>query len=190
MIVTVANVKGGVGKTASAMLLAHALSAGVVDTDPQGSATAWGEAAAAGGTPLAVTVTSLPTARLAGRMPISEHLVVDTPPGDLTITKAAIELADIVLVPTAPTALDMNRVWATLDLTTEAAKPAAVLLVKVRAGTRAAGASASALTDEGVLVITTRIPLREALALAWGDPVTNLYGYDQVAEELARSAHG
>lgn len=119
-------------KTTSAVLLAHALGGAVVDTDPQGSATAWGEAAAAGGTPLAVTVTSLPTARLAGRMPSAKHLVIDTPPGDLTITKAAIELADIVLVPTAPTALDMNRVWATLDLTTEAAKPAAVLLVKVR----------------------------------------------------------
>ncbi len=39
-------------------------------------------------------------------------------------------------------------------------------------------------------VITTRIPLREALALAWGDPVTDLYGYDQVATELMRSSHG
>jgi chromosome partitioning protein len=190
MIVTVANVKGGVGKTTSAVLLAHALSAGVVDTDPQGSATAWGEAATAAGTPLAVTVTSLPTARLVGRLPAAEHLVIDTPPGDLTITKAAIAVADLVLVPTAPTALDMNRVWATLDLTSEAGKPAAVLLVKVRAGTRAVGASASALTDEGVRVIDARIPLREALALAWGDPVTDLYGYDLVAAELTRSTHG
>jgi chromosome partitioning protein len=190
MIVTVANVKGGVGKTTSAVLLAHALGAGVVDTDPQGSATAWSEAAASVGTPLIVTVTSLPTAHLAGRMPAGEHLIIDTPPGDLTITKAAITIADLVLVPTAPTALDMNRVWATLDLASEAGRPAAVLLVKVRAGTRAVGASASALTDEGVHVIETRIPLREALALAWGDPVTDLYGYDLVAAELIRSAHG
>lgn len=84
----------------------------------------------------------------------------------------------------------MNRVWATLDLTSEAGKPAAVVLVKVRTGTRAVGASASALTDEGVHVIATRIPLREALALAWGDPVTDLYGYDLVAAELTRSTHG
>jgi chromosome partitioning protein len=190
MIVTVANVKGGVGKTTSAVLLAHALGAGVVDTDPQASATAWGEAAAANGTPLAVAVTSLPTARLAGRLPTSEHLVIDTPPGDLTITKAAIEVADVVLVPTAPTALDMTRVWATLDLASEAGKAAVVLLVKIRTGTRAVAASASTLTEEGVHVITVRIPLREALALAWGDPVTDLYGYDQVAVELTRSAHG
>ena len=190
MIVTVANVKGGVGKTTSAVLLAHALGAGVVDTDPQGSATAWGEAAAGAGTPLAVSITSLPTARLEGRLPSGEHLVIDTPPGDLTITKAAIAVADLVLVPTAPTALDMNRVWATLDLTSEAGKPTTVLLVKVRAGTRAVGASASVLTDEGVRIIETRIPLREALALAWGDPVTDLYGYDLVADELTRSARG
>ncbi len=45
------------------------------------------------------------------------------------------------------------------------------------------GASSSALTDEVVPIITTRILLREALALAWGDRVTNLYGYDPVAEE-------
>jgi chromosome partitioning protein len=190
VIITVANVKGGVGKTTSAVLLAHALGGGVVDTDPQGSATAWGEAAAAAGTPLAITITSLPTARLAGRLPAGEHLVIDTPPGNLSITKAAVAVADLVLIPTAPTALDLHRVWATLDLTSEAGKPAAVLLVRVRAGTRALGASASALTDEGVRVIGTRIPLRESLALAWGDPVTDLHGYDLVAAELRRSAHG
>ncbi len=190
MIITVANVKGGVGKTTSAVLLAHALGAEIVDTDPQGSATAWGEAAAVAGNPLAVTVTSLPTARLAGRLPVCEQLVIDTPPGDLTITKAAIELADLVLVPTAPTALDMTRVWATLDLAAEALKPAAVLLVKVRAGTRAVAASASTLKEEGVRVVAARIPLREALALAWGDPVTDLYGCDEVADELTRTRHG
>jgi chromosome partitioning protein len=184
MIVTVANVKGGVGKTTAALMLGHVMPATVVDADPQGSAIAWAEAAAEAGSPLRTPVVSLPTPRLAGRLPAAEHLVIDTPPGDLAIITAAIGIADVVLVPTASSALDMTRVWATLDLAAQAGKSAVVLLSRVRVGTRSAAVAAEALAEEGVRVLAARIPLREGLALAFGDPISLTYGYEDVAAEL------
>lgn len=184
MILAVVGFKGGSGKTTSSMYLAHALGATVVDTDKQGSAVEWAEVASAAGTPLTVPVISLPTARLAGRLPLAPHLVIDTPPGDPAITQAAIEVADVVIVPTAPTALDVSRVWSTLDVVTAAGKPAYVLLCRARR-TRSINDVDQALTDDSATVLTTRIPLREALALAWGRPITELYHYDEAAAEIS-----
>lgn len=65
----------------------------------------------------------------------SSHRLDDPTPAQIFCTHGC-RRADIVLIPTAPTAPDMNRVSATLDLTTDAARPR-LLLVKARAGTRA-----------------------------------------------------
>ena len=183
MILALVGFKGGSGKTTSSMYLAHALGATVVDTDKQGSAVEWAEVASAAGTPLTVPVVSLPTARLVGRLPLAPHLVIDTPPGDPAIARAAIEVADVVIVPTAPTALDVSRVWSTLDVVNAAGKPAYVLLCKARR-TRFINDVDQALTDDSANVLTTRIPLREALALAWGRPITELHHYDKAAAEI------
>jgi len=185
MIIAIVGVKGGTAKTTSALYLAHALSCPVVDTDPQASATEWAEVAEAAGLPLAVPVHSLPTAKLAGRLPSHSHLVLDTPPGDAGIITAAVDVADFVVLPVAPTALEVSRVWPALDLVRAAGKPAAILLCRTR-HTRSVDEVDAALTDDGARVFKTRIPLREALALAWGKPITEFHGYDHAATELVR----
>lgn len=72
-----------------------------------------------------------PTPDLARRLPHlldgHRHIVIDTPPGDVRIVRAAVEAADVVLIPTRPTLLDVDRVQATLAVTDEAGRPAAVL---------------------------------------------------------------
>jgi chromosome partitioning protein len=190
MIVAVANLKGGTGKTTTAVYLARELSALVVDADPQGSALGWATAASEDGGSLGVEVVHLPDPKLADRLPKADRLVIDCSPRDHRITDAAITVADLVVVPTATTAADMERTWATLDLATQLGTRAVVLLVKVRTGTRSLAAAAEALADEKATVLDVQIPQREALAVAWGQPLTrDPYGYDLAAKQIKELLH-
>jgi chromosome partitioning protein len=190
MIVAVANLKGGTGKTTTAVYLAHFLSAVVVDADPQGSALGWVEAAAEAGGKFTVEVVHLPDSKLASRLPKAGRLVIDCSPRDHRITDAAIEAADLVVIPTGTTSADMDRTWATLDLAKQLGTPAAVLLVKVRVGTRSLAAAVEALAEEHATVLEARIPQREALAVAWGQPLTSdPYGYDLAAQQIKELLH-
>ena len=189
MIVTVANQKGGVGKTTSAVFLAHALVEAtgarctILDADPQASAARWAELAAERGRPLAVPVLARPTHRLAENLPITSNVVIDTPPADPDIVAAAIDVADVVLVPTSTSALDLSRLAATIDVATRSGTPAAVLLTRTRR-TRSVGATEERLRSAGVRLLRTHIALREALAMCFGHPVRQLHGYELVTAEL------
>lgn len=63
------------------------------------------------------------------------------------------------------------------------ARPFAMLLTKVRRGTRSVGSVRQALVGMGVPVLAAEVPLREALALAFGQPVTRLGPYEPVVAE-------
>jgi chromosome partitioning protein len=190
MILAVANLKGGTGKTTAAVYLARYLSATVVDADPQGSALSWSKAVAEDGGDLGVEVAHLPDPKLAERLPRRDRLVIDCSPRDHRITDAAITAADLVVIPTATTSADMDRTWATLDLATRLGTPAVVLLARVRSNTRSLAAAVEALADEGVVVLDARIPQREALAVAWGTPLTHdPYGYDLAADQIKEMLH-
>lgn len=189
MIVTVANLKGGAGKTTSAMFLAHALAqrtgsaTTLVDADPQRSSASWAKAAAAAGHPLAVPVLARASAQLAAMLPATPNIVIDCPPADLDIIEAAVALADVVLVPTSPSALDLSQVQATVDLAAAAGRPAVVLLNRTRR-TRSVALAEQGLRAAGVRVLRTHIALREAVAMAFGQPVRQLHGYELAAAEL------
>jgi hypothetical protein len=97
-------------------------------------------------------------------------VVIDTPPGDLSIVRAAIRAGDVVLVPCQPALMDLDRLSPTLDLATEAGKPAAVLLTRCRANTLSLAGARDALDNADLPVLTAVIPQREQIAAEYGEP--------------------
>jgi chromosome partitioning protein len=196
MRLALVSTKGGTGKTTSAVSLAmvlHRLGRTLaVDCDPQGSLMSWSEAAAEDGTSLPFTVVSLATrdvhVRLADLADGYDHVVVDTPPGDLGIIRSAILAASIVLVPVSPTGLDLNRIRPTFEALSEIAvsHPVAVgvLLTKVRRGTRSARSARGILAEHGYPAMRTEIPLAEHFAAAFGSVPSVLAEYWELLGEL------
>jgi len=186
-VLSLVHTKGGVAKTTSSLFLAAAadqrdMSVAVIDADPQGSASEWAHDAAAGGSALPFPVWTWAGAatHLATGGPMLT--VVDTPPGTAHVIQEAIEVADLVVVPSGASPLDVRRVWPTLQIT--AHRPTAVLLTAVDMRTRLADEVRALLEDEGVPVVKTPILRREAIRRAYGTTPTYLYGYDDVLSEL------
>ncbi|HWC37656.1 MAG TPA: ParA family protein [Acidimicrobiales bacterium] len=177
MLIVVAALKGGVGKTTVAVGVAEAAasehgSALLVDADPQGSAMRWSDTASEEGLGLRAVTVSLPTRdlrrRLSGIGAGYPVVVVDTPPGQLPIISAAVDLADVVIVPSQTSWSDLDRLEGTLDLARDARAPAMVVLNRVRAGTRSWEEATASLEEARVWLAKTALPQREAIAAAYG----------------------
>ncbi|HYD09833.1 MAG TPA: ParA family protein, partial [Acidimicrobiales bacterium] len=120
MIVAVAALKGGVGKTTTAVYLSALASSGgrrqvtLVDADPQASAADWLESADEEGLLGAVELAEAPTERLLAKAlaGLDEEgiAVVDTPPGDERLLARALDHADVVVVPTRVGGVEVARV--------------------------------------------------------------------------------
>lgn len=185
-VIAIVHTKGGVGKTTSAIYLAAAashagISVTVLDADPQGSAVDWAEAAKEAGAPLPFPVQSA-NARSLRANPESQLTIIDTPPGTAGAIDSAIEAADLVIVPTGVSPLDVRRVWPTLDVT--AHRPTAILLTSVDLRTTLATEVRELLETEDVPVIRTPILRREAMRKSYGSTPTTLHGYDDVLTEI------
>jgi chromosome partitioning protein len=124
MILVVAALKGGVGKTTTAVYLAALAAAGrraatLVDTDPQASAADWFDNAPDGSFE-SVTLVEAPTERLltkaAAGVEGDDAVIVDTPPGHERLLIKALELADVVVIPTRVGGVETPRVEAVLEL--------------------------------------------------------------------------
>jgi chromosome partitioning protein len=198
VLVTVAALKGGVGKTTVAAGLASAAAARdgralLVDVDPQGSAMLWAEMAGEDERPgLAADTVGLPSVDLKRRLPglIAGYpvVVLDTPPGNLKMTTAAIALADVVVVPCPPLMADVARLWPTLELVADAGGRALVVINRARAGTRSLAEAQQVLAEAGAEVSSVVIPQREAIASTYGVRVGEpLLGLSRtILDELSR----
>lgn len=124
MIVVIAALKGGVGKTTTAVYLAASALTGrravtLVDADPQASAAEWHERAedpSLEPLDLVEAPTERLLARALDRIDGDDVAVVDTPPGDERILTRALGLADVVVIPTRVGGVETARVEAVIDL--------------------------------------------------------------------------
>lgn len=203
MVVSVVNLKGGVGKTTSVMFLAAAAAARgrrvvVLDGDDEQSATAWAQAAVETGEalPFEVRHVNVDEVALEARDLSREGtvVVVDTPPNSREFLWASASVADAVVVPTQPTGVDINRLGSTLRVLAsidagrgENALNAMVLLVRY-AGARRLAREASELLEERQLpVMEATVRDLERYKQAFGQPPAFLEEYEEVWDELEES---
>lgn len=120
MIVALVNLKGGVGKTTSALYLATvAAKRGekpvILDADNERSALEW-----AGSGELPFEVLEAQKDGLARQARALEKegrtVIIDAPPNSREMLWASAAVADRVVVPVAPTGVDVNRLRATLEV--------------------------------------------------------------------------
>lgn len=175
-VITVAQQKGGAGKTTLAVNLAVALlrrghSASLLDTDPQGSMGRWFMLRREEGE----TDLGFSTASAWGVCYECEKLrkeydfiVVDTPPKVDADLRPALRESDLVLVPVATSQVDLWAVDQVLDMVARERRTALVVLNRYKAGTRVSDDVVAALAERDVARAGTVIGNRVAYAESLG----------------------
>lgn len=154
-VLTLAAQKGGAGKSTLAAHLAvvaaqDGLRVIVLDSDPQGSVARWGQIREADN--LTVRAVAPIEVRRAVTSLDADLVVIDTAPHSTASGAAAVELADLVVIPTRPAALDLAAVPPTLALVNAARRPALAVLTQAPAVGREVAESIEALQAAGLSV--------------------------------------
>ena len=198
MIVVVAALKGGVGKTTTSVYLSAVAAAGnrtvtLVDSDPQASAADWVEHAA-DEVLESVEVVEAPTERLLtktlDRVDTADIAVVDTPPGHERLLAKALELADVVVIPTRVGGVETARVEAVLDMVPKRL-PVGLVIASARTFTRDYQDTLTMWVEAGV-PIWGAVPERVGIATGpdgWLS-IEGLDCYREVWRKLRRTVRG
>src|SRR5579864_2909128 len=175
-IVTIAQQKGGAGKTTLAAHLALAWAAhcrvGVIDIDPQASLASWFRLRQQRLGTLApdIDVAAITGWRVAGEVERQARrhdiVLIDSAPHAETEARIAVRAANLVLVPVQPSPMDVWATRATLDLARAERVPALLVLNRVPARANLTDAMTAELATLGAPVAETQIGNRVALASA------------------------
>ncbi len=195
VVITVAQQKGGSGKTMLAANLAAALAPGktvaVLDIDPQHSLARW-HAIRAARVPEAAKLTFSDVAgwQLAGELERlrREHdvVLIDSPPVIDSDARRAIRGADLVVVPVQPSAPDIWAAEGTLKLAAEEKRPACLVLNRVPPTGRQRETTEQDLRARNLVVLPATLGNRAAFsqAFAQGLGVTEAAPRTLAAAEL------
>jgi chromosome partitioning protein len=191
--VALLNLKPGTGKTTSAVWLAHVfVQAGkqvlLVDADPSGSALEWSDLAAMNPQvpPKAAfpfRIVALPSRGLHQRVPEIAHdddvVIIDAPQLEdhAAIARSAMRYVDEILIPCAPSPIEINRTTPVREEITEVEalreRPARAAVLLNRCITRAHSTTNArgALEGLGYDVLRTAVPRLEVYAQSFGVPI-------------------
>jgi chromosome partitioning protein len=195
-VITIAQQKGGAGKTTLAVNLAvgfarEGKSVALMDTDPQGSAGRWfmtrvenqDDPGIEFSTASAWGVT-YEVRKLAKDYDI---VIIDTPPKADSDLRPALRAADLVLVPVATSHLDLWAVEVVLFLADRERKPAMIVMTRARAGTRLAADVAEKAGEMDAQVAETAIANRVVYAETLGKGLAALEGPKGPAHDEVRA---
>lgn len=199
-VITIAQQKGGAGKTTIAVHLAVALSqkgnrVAAIDIDPQGSMTHWhgvrekmfGE----GYTGL--TFSSLSGWRVGSEVSrlrrSHDFIIIDSPPHTQTEARTAIRNADLVVIPVQPSPTDLWATKPTYDLAKAERVPVRIVLNRAPHNSKLAHAVAAELPDLLDTTIGSRVlfasSLFEGRSATEVDPASSAaYEIKQLVKEI------
>src|SRR5690348_3413961 len=189
-----ANLKPGTGKTTSAVWLAHVFAqAGnsvlLVDADPSGSALEWSDLAAmdphlaAPEAAFPFRIIALPSRELHRRLPevaqADDVVIIDTPQLEdhAAIARSALRYADEILIPCAPSPIEINRTTpvreeiAEMEPVRDRPVRSAILLNRCITRAHSVSDARQALQDLGYDVLSSTVPRLEVYAQSFGMPV-------------------
>ena len=157
-VLVLASQKGGAGKTTIAAhvgVAAELADAGpvvLIDTDPQGSLSAWWNSREADTPALASTTLAQLPEKLAALAQAGFKLaVIDTPPAITEAIRDVVKLADLVLIPTRPSPHDLRAVGSTVDIAQEVARPFAFVVTQAKPNARLTVQAVAALSAHGAV---------------------------------------
>lgn len=193
-VITIAQQKGGAGKTTMAAHLAVAWAASgrnkvaIVDIDPQGSLTQWYNVRASrmGEENTGLTFAAISGWRVRSELDRLRHthdiIVIDSPPHTDAEARTAIRAADLVVVPLQPSPMDVWATSATINVCKQERVPVKMVLNRVPATARIT----EAVSGEMVGLTANRFGNRVVFAgsLMQGKGVTEADTNSIAAEEV------
>ncbi|HZY58644.1 MAG TPA: ParA family protein [Candidatus Binataceae bacterium] len=157
-VFVIANQKGGVGKsTIAANLAVAAETAGkgpavLIDTDPQGTLSAWWnvrESKMPAFSP--TTIEELPEKLRDLEAAGYSVAVIDTPPAITEAIRTVVAKAHLVVIPVRPSPHDLRAVGSTVELVQSEGKPFVFALTQAKANTRLTVSGVASLSAHGMV---------------------------------------
>lgn len=199
LILAIGGIKGGIGKSTTAIFLAHQWAAQglkvlVLDADPKsGTSRKWKRMARLRGYKLPFDVETHPSEDLGERIrdegwsQLYDLIIIDTGGDNDRILQAAYRIANYMLLTASPSPVDLDTLAdsARTAVGTGDARdlPASILLTAVKSGRMASDAKRE-MRKAGIPVLSNVVKHRTAYQIAYTEGISGLYDYPAVQYEL------
>lgn len=177
-VITIAQQKGGAGKTTLAahlgvMLSEFGLNVAMIDVDPQGSLSAWYKVRKQlGGAVAPLTFVQTSGTQLASELrrlgSAHDFIIVDSPPHADTDARNAVALSNLVIIPMQPSPLDLWATQATLKMARKAKVPVKMVLNRVNPQAKLSQKMREEMKDLSLSLFGNRVIYAGALLVGKG----------------------